>query len=1061
MKKILILILLSAAAVTLYGTDRISLEIQHVSPGTRDVKQELESVLERAAAGASRRYSRYIEVYAPGELRGRADYKMTVTAVLEGESPVIALQFSRSGAREGLNQSLLGGIGENTHLYLSEVIFKLWTQLNPEAIAMDQAVPQFMEEVPSEYIIEAAVPDFSGYNTASAVAVKEGGKLVLGMGALCFEANSDFDILSPIGEDQFTATGATFIFGASVTPGGTIYLKPANGREIYRVVEGAPRTMKVRAGIDVNGPMAVLPNGVVILYHIMNRKFVRIEGNRRSEIDLDLGPYTYIYGMAAGPEGNLWIYDNVENRFKIYSDDGTFISSLIPVGIEGETLNPMSMVITSDSSILMYSNSALYKFNREGILLWKMTGYRFREEETFPMTPVNLAVDEERGFIYMADYASNRILKLYDSQMNRGIDKTEIEELLSLNEALNRDPYSTEAVRDKADYYLKKESWVLARLWLEELVNENPFDEQAIEALEQIEIASLLNQAAELGAKTLETASNIGPESARNLYSRTVSLYERILSISPGNSEITTRLNRFREAYNREAAGTGGSEKPLTIASVSLQGIFPSLIHYYRNNPVGTVRVKNDLDAPVSNVRATLDLGRFTDFPIESEALDKLAPGEEAVLKLQVLLNDQAFNLSEDIPLPVKVSVNYDKGGNSLSTSATKAATMYRRTALTWDDTAKLAAFIMPNESIVSAFSHRVLGQWEKSPGLPAQMSKAARISDAVGTYDITYIEDPNSPISQIMGREQHVDTVRYPRTTLHIRSGDCDDSTALLASLLESSGISTAIMTSPGHVFMAFDTEEPAGNRWMFESEKRSVQIHGGTIWIPLETTVLQEGFNGAWETASAIIKRHNSNDIEFLAVAEQREDFPPLPLGESHLIVVEPGHSQIDSLNSDTVTALTEAIHHSNVRELEQAIRESSGRRKRQNSNRLAILHARFGEYRKAERLFKDLIDEDSAYLSPYMNLGNIYYLQGRYDEALEILTAAQDLRSDSVMLNLALAKTYYRLGDRANTERYYGIVKMQSDTLSEQYAYLSDNKGITRAGIDDEPPLGWAGE
>ena len=199
------------------------------------------------------------------------------------------------------------------------------------------------------------------------------------------------------------------------------------------------------------------------------------------------------------------------------------------------------------------------------------------------------------------------------------------------------------------------------------------------------------------------------------------------------------------------------------------------------------------------------------------------------------------------------ITVTYHDGEDTQSQAAPKIVTLYRNTALSWDHSGKLASFITPNESIISAFSHRVLSVLDDSfEGLPPKMVRAAKLCDAVGTYGIEYIEDPDSPFSQILGKSQIIDTVRFPRTTLHIRSGDCDDSTALLGSLLESAGISTAIMTSPGHVFLAFDTGEPAENEWLFMAEGYKVLTGNGSIWIPIETTTLSSGFLKSWKNAS-----------------------------------------------------------------------------------------------------------------------------------------------------------------------------------------------------------------
>ncbi|MBN2655590.1 MAG: hypothetical protein JXR86_00915 [Spirochaetales bacterium] len=1065
MKRLIFFFALTGFLCSALPAESISLSISVISPENRENRTRLESLLVRTASGASRRYGQYFDVFFE-ERSGSADsdYGLSITALMEGESPALALQFTPRKGGTALSRTIMGEINDETPTYLSELIFSIWAITNPSRIKPDVPLPRFLEEVPSLFLVESAIPDFTGYNTASAVAVKENGNLVMALGALCYETDSDFNPLVQLAGDLYSPSSSLFFFGAGITPGGSVYLKPTNGRDIYKIIEGAPRTMKIRTGIDVNGPMAVLPDGTAILYHTVSRKFVRIEGGRRSDLEIPLGPYTYVYAMAPGPEGNLWLHDNVEQRFKVFTGTGSFINSLMPVGMGEDVLAPMSMVVLDDGALMLYSNSALYKFSSEGVLLWKMTGYHFREEESFPMTPLNLAVDQDRGFIYLADYAANRILKFYDPALDRNENNSrrETEGILELNRVIDEDPYGEAPIRRKALYYREKEDWVLARFWLEELININPFDGEASVMLEEIEIRGLMKQAAELEGETLRTARAIGPESARELYSRTVRLYEKIMSLDSADHEASSRMNRFKEAFYNESAGTGErDEKPLTIAAVSVKGIFPALIHFYRGNPVGTVTVRNDFDQAIGNVRAQLNLKEYIDFPVESEPVSILEPGEEVTLPLKILLNEKAFNLREDLPLQFQVTILYESEGRSGETGKTGSTTLYRRTALTWDNTAKLAAFIMPNESVVTTFSHRVLADSADVQGLPPEMVRAARLCDALGTYGIKYIEDPDSPFSRQFEAEGIIDTVRYPRTTLQIRSGDCDDSTALLTSLLESSGIATAIMTSPGHVFAAFDTEEPAGNRWMFEKEGREIIVDGGTIWIPLESTYLNEGFDASWEKASRIITRYSPGEIDFLPVADQRKDFPPLPLGESSIMVVEPGKREIDPLNDRTLSALTNSIYNANRDRLFEEAAGASGRKLHQLKNRLAVLHARFGEWREAERIFLALIEGDSPALSPYVNLGNLYYSRGEYDKALRIFSAARDVKGDSLMVNLALARTYYRLGDRTNTGFYYGLVKNESAPLSEEYAYLSGNGTVARAGADDEPPLLWLTE
>jgi hypothetical protein len=68
--------------------------------------------------------------------------------------------------------------------------------------------------------------------------------------------------------------------------------------------------------------------------------------------------------------------------------------------------------------------------------------------------------------------------------------------------------------------------------------------------------------------------------------------------------------------------------------------------------------------------------------------------------------------------------------------------------------------------------------------------------------------------------------------------------------------------MTSPGHVFMAFNSEEPVANRWMYESDNVTVIDYKGTLWVPIETTILKDGFFKAWEVASKEVKTFDSQN-------------------------------------------------------------------------------------------------------------------------------------------------------------------------------------------------------
>ena len=116
--------------------------------------------------------------------------------------------------------------------------------------------------------------------------------------------------------------------------------------------------------------------------------------------------------------------------------------------------------------------------------------------------------------------------------------------------------------------------------------------------------------------------------------------------------------------------------------------------------------------------------------------------------------------------MTAQITITYVAGGAERKLSRTTAATIYRNTALTWDDTRKIFSYVTPNEETVSGFA---AGSWRATRG-PERISpsrkifRAMRVCDALGVYGIAYVENPDSPFSKALGKAEIVDTVRFPR---------------------------------------------------------------------------------------------------------------------------------------------------------------------------------------------------------------------------------------------------------------------------------------------------------
>jgi hypothetical protein len=1083
MKKIFLLAIAAVifSAALSFAEETILFKPPLINPDTPENRELVEHIVEDALLQANSFYANYFSVVdgtgggdagrtADGPSDTSPDYEAALLVNFAGEQSSLSVTMTRTSDGAEVSSTALGPITSARSDHLSDLIFYLYTGFHGYLEEGMKESPAFVEEIPADVIGGSIAPGEAVQLYPYSAAITPEGNVLVGLISRCVELDPVLRIVREHGESLVKSGNYNFAYGVSVTPAGTLYLKPSTGREVYRIIEGAPRPQRIRVGLDVNGPFVALPDGSIVIIDIVKKRATRIEGRDAQDLDLYTYEYAYISAATAGPAGNLWIYDSVEGRVRIYTPEGKLVDSIKPIVSSDNPLSPLSMAVYPDGSFILYSTGQLWRFRRDGVPIWKMKNLPTNRGEPLPQMAA-VAVDGNTGSIYLADVMGRRLIKLYDEVYARenGLTDPMTEKMIEMNRRITADPDNIPLLEEKARFYEELEAFETAQTAWQYILDFDPFHQEAADRLDAIEVASLKDSAEKQRRNTLEVLRSVGPESARELYSKTVQMYERILSLNPYDEETKQNYESLKEIFLRETTVPPGEKKQFIIVKTELENLFPSLMHTYRKKSAGAVTVKNGLSQPIESVRASVFIKKYMDFPVETALEDpdgELAPGAEASIPLNVLLNEAVFTLQEDLPIQARIEVTGRSGGSEVSSVINKTITLYRRTALSWDRSEKLAAFIMPNEEVVSRFAHRVLDEQEygAASGLPEKVVRAARICDAVGKYGITYIEDPESPISEVLERESVIDTVRFPRTTLFIKSGDCDDTTALLGSLLESVGVKTAIMTSPGHVFLAMDTGEPAGNSWMYSYSGQETLSYNGTVWVPLETTVLGRGFSEVWAEASRLVAVHKpKQELEFLPVAELRGEFPPLPLsGESSLAIAIPPAEAVTPQFVRSLEGLRNSLYVQTLETLqEQAEAAGGGVKQVVINNRIGVLHARFGDLNKAESVFMDNIEENPGLISSYINLANLNLQRGRLDKAADILALGINREPDAPLLNLLLARTY-KLQDRmAEAREQFRKVETAAPELAARYADFIEVEGAeARAGAEGpEFPFIWA--
>ena len=278
-------------------------------------------------------------------------------------------------------------------------------------------------------------------------------------------------------------------------------------------------------------------------------------------------------------------------------------------------------------------------------------------------------------------------------------------------------------------------------------------------------------------------------------------------------------------------------------------------------NQIGRIWLKNE-----SNKEITVHIKLFIHEFVSKNGTEvasgiKMQPLERTSVPIQQLvLSQKAPELSQSQPVEAEIRV-IESGGSAYRTFPVTFL-LHDNHSIQLDDVAKLACFISSEgsatDSAIGAFINQVRTAFQTeidSADMPENLYVAMLLFNVL--HGVSYARDPNIP-----RQRGTIDEIKYPHEMLESLMGqhsgdddkstfgDCDDSTALYCSLLESVGIKTALIQLPSHVLMAFDL----GNISVKQAQEIGLPNNyyrtvNGQAWIPIETTLINKGFAAAWQ--------------------------------------------------------------------------------------------------------------------------------------------------------------------------------------------------------------------
>ncbi|TVQ27686.1 MAG: hypothetical protein EA383_02070 [Spirochaetaceae bacterium] len=1037
MRRFVQISVISALLIVTLGHSLAAKELVEITPPDRMIHApglvaELTGFLERAAHQANELFPERFTVSLAGGGGGRPDYRLTVLGQADGRNSSLVLTMTRaSDGRSAPVFPVIGAWDEHLPRLIAQAIRYLHQSFAGFDLPEQASQPVYLDEFASN-MVSMLDTGHTARIFPYSVDVGPGGNIVIGSLFVAVELDRMYREVGKPGRELFTRDAINYAMDVRVSPGGTLFARTM-GDDLFIIRQEMPRPQRVRLGMTMLVASAALSDGSYVA--TAGRGSVRVHEGRVEPLDLALHPNAWLNLLAGGPEATIWTWDAVTGAMPVFTAEGVRTDTMIPLMPEQDRRAVRALRVLEDGSFIALTVNSLSRFDRHGVPVWRMDGFPAPLTGDFSAV-MSMAVDEERGYIYLLNPTAQRLVRLLDRDLARNPDPFDwnVAQIRIRVEADSREAFELSAddgLRLLARNYEQVGAYGLALEARRALLDRNPFDAEISDAFDVSEGLFIAGHASRAAEAALDILRDIGPETARPLYVSTVQQFEqavsRLRSSPDRRSEVASALEAFRRSF-RESEFP--ETRPPRMEIAGLSDLFPALIQTYLSQPAGTARITNTLDEELSAIRLTTTF-RFADFPDQSEEIDALHPGESVDVPLFVTLSPDVLSLQEDIPVLMEFSLEYTRRGRPEQLRQTQTVMMRRNTALLWDDSGKLASFITPNDTVVQEFALSVLQHAlpDRSGIIPTGMRTAAHLADALGVYGIQYVEDPNSPFTEVFGQTGALDTVRLPRTTLRLRSGDCDDTSALLASLYESVGIASAIMTSPGHVFIAFDTGEPAANRWMFEGNEITVIPHDGTLWVPVETTILDQGFVAAWTEASRLVRQY-ADDIEFLPLAEQRAVYPPIPTGPAAFQIVAPRPAAVSERARTSLTRLDDTLYVERTRQLatSAARADTGGNEWVRTQNRLGGLHARAGELASARHAFEVVASRVPDNVPALINLANLLLLEGDYLGAMDRAERVLEIRPRSVAaMNLALQAALVGLREdrfRMHTHERYAL-------------------------------------
>lgn len=503
----------------------------------------------------------------------------------------------------------------------------------------------------------------------------------------------------------------------------------------------------------------------------------------------------------------------------------------------------------------------------------------------------------------------------------------------------------------------------------------------------------------------------------RRLFDAAVAAFEKAVELDPSEANRATLNVAFAE--RKKSLEFKNNAPQLLLSDLNLQTVFSAAYKKYQDQAIGSVKLQNVSATDYGNLKLSFQIKEFMDFPSAVE-IAAIKGNETQEIPIKATFNNKILEVDEDTGVQVEVKLTYLRDGQKDDITLTQPMTIYGKNAIVWGEAEMIGSFVTPKDDTLRDYVRQVANSYQPEPGpLNDKLVAAMAFFSSLTAAGTSYIIDPNTPFTEL--RDDQIDYVQFPRETLRLKSGDCDDLSVLISAGLENLGINTAFVEIPGHLFLMFDTGLAASEAALVSQDDSLLVIKDGNVWIPLEATMVNTGFNEAWaEAARKYQSALAAGELGIIDLHQAWQQYKPVTLRKAGYTIELPEQQRTESLVRQARNLLlVKSIDRLVLPYLTMVANDPTNIAARLQ---IAILFARYGLYEDAEIAFEaldELAPENSAVKT---NQGNLHFLQENYARAIDNYARAAELdaQDGGIWLNLSMAQ--YKAGDLKKVRTSY---------------------------------------